>query len=503
VTEPAITTHARARPDRLALIDADRTRTFAELDARANQVARVLARRGVVLGDRIGLSLRNSIEFFEVSSAAARLGATVVPVPWRNKRDEVEYMVSDSKAKVLFAEEDNRSVVEGIPGAIFRGVEYEGLVGAEESSPPEAGDVTGTSGFRYYTSGTTGRPKAIVRMASPDAPPQTRGDMVASMGGRLAGLIEPDNVHLLAGAAYHTAPGIFSNLALNFGQTLVIMSHFDAEECLRLIERHRVTWSQMVPIHFVRILALEPKVRDRYVLSSVRRILHAAAPCPVDVKWKIMDVFPPGTIYEYYAATEGLATECPPEIWTRKPGTVGIPSPGIEIHILDEEGREVAPNEVGQIYVTPPGGARFEYEGAPKKTAETWRDNMFSVGDMGYLDEDGYLFLTDRKTHMIISGGANIYPAEVENVLFAHPAVSDVAVLGVPDAEWGEQVKAIVEAKAAVTESELIEFARERLSHYKCPKTVDFVEAMPRDPNGKIKKRELRDPYWTGAAHQI
>jgi long-chain acyl-CoA synthetase len=290
-------------------------------------------------------------------------------------------------------------------------------------------------------------------------------------------------------------------MALGRGHTVVVMERFDPEEGLRLIEKEKVTWTQMAPIHLVRITGLPDEVKARYDLSSLKRLLHAGAPCPVDVKWKALDLFPEGSIYEYYAATEGYATECPTEVWRARPGTVGKPAPGIEVRILDDDGKELGANEIGTVYID--NGMSFEYDGAPEKTAETWRGSSFSVGDMGYLDDEGYLFLTDRKSHMIISGGANIYPAEVENVLYSHPAVGDVAVLGVPDAEFGEQVKAVVEAKSPVTEAELIEFCRERLSHFKCPKSVDFVDVLPRDPNGKIRKKDIRDPYWEGQTKRI
>ena len=242
-------------------------------------------------------------------------------------------------------------------------------------------------------------------------------------------------------------------------------------------------------------------MKQRYDLSSMKRLLHAGAPCPVDVKWKALELFPGDVVHEYYAATEGYATECPAADWTRKPGTVGRPVPGITIRILDDEGNEVATGEVGKVYID--NGSRFEYEGAPEKTADTWRGDEFSVGDMGYVDDEGFLFLTDRAAHMIISGGANIYPAEVENVLFGHPAVADVAVIGVPDDEFGEQVKAVVETRSDVSESELLAFCRDRLAGYKCPKSVDFVDELPRDPNGKIRKATLRDPYWEGRATRI
>ena len=321
------------------------------------------------------------------------------------------------------------------------------------------------------------------------------------MADRLGVVAQPGEVHLLAAVMYHTAPGAYAVMALGWGHTVVIMDHFDPEEALRLIDRWHVTWTQMAPIHLVRIVGLPEATQHRYDLSSMKRLLHAGAPCPVDVKWKALALFPEGSIYEYYAATEGFATECTTEDWRRKPGTVGRPVGGITIRILDEDGNALPANEIGLVYID--NGGRFEYEGAPEKTADTWRGNEFSVGDMGYLDDDGYLFLTDRKSHMIISGGANIYPAEVENVLFAHPSVADVAVIGVPDDEFGEQVKAVIEARSTVSDTELLEFCRERLAHYKCPKSVDFVDTMPRDPNGKIRKAQLREPYWEGRSAKI
>jgi long-chain acyl-CoA synthetase len=421
-----------------------------------------------------------------------------VPVSFRFKRDEIEYMVADSKAVVVVAEPANAAEYAGLPGTIFRGEPYESWVGREPSERLEADVNSGAAApLRYYTSGTTGRPKAIVRHESQAATAVSQRMTAA----RLGPVMHPGEVHLLAGVVYHTAPGAYASAALGLGHTVVITDHFDAEEALALMERHRVTWTQMAPIHLVRMVSLPEHVRQRYDLSSMKRLLHAGAPCPVEVKWKVLQMFPEGSVYEYYAATEGVATECPEEVWRHKPGTVGLPLPGVSIHVLGEDGSELEPGQVGQVYVR--NGSRFEYEGAPEKTAETWRGDMFSVGDMGYLDEDGYLFLTDRMSHMIISGGANVYPAEIENVLYGHPAVADVAVIGVPDDEFGEQVKAIVEVRSGITETDLIDYCRARLSHYKCPKTIDFVESLPRDPNGKVRKRDLREPYWAGRDKRI
>jgi long-chain acyl-CoA synthetase len=497
--------HATERGDAPALISGERVVTWAELDTRGNQAARALAGRGIGEGDRVAVGLRNCVEFYELVVGAGRLGATVMPVSFRFMRDEVEYMVGDAKAAVVFAEPANREEYQGLPATIYRGDEYDEWVDAESGDPLEHQIGNGLAALRYYTSGTTGRPKAILRTEVADqAPERTAAAMAAGQAvfsARLGVVAGPGEVHLLAAVVYHTAPGAYSTMALTWGHTVVIMDHFDAEEALRLIERHGVTWTQMAPIHLVRIVALPDDVKRRYDLSSVKRLLHAGAPCPVDVKWKALELFPEGTVYEYYAASEGYATECPADDWVRKPGTVGRPAPGITIRILDDDGNEVAAGEVGQVYID--NGSYFEYDGAPEKTAETWRGDEFSVGDMGFVDEDGFLFLTDRKSHMIISGGANIYPAEVENVLFGHPAVADVAVIGVPDDEFGEQVKAVVQARQDVSEAELLGFCRERLAHYKCPRSVDFVDELPRDPNGKIRKARLRDPYWEGRAKRI
>ena len=399
---------------------------------------------------------------------------------------------------------------------IFVGGEYEDMVTTQNDGPLAQSEERPLIGFRYYTSGTTGRPKAIegelptgdelAALRASFMPPVTPGtlgdDGRRTLGrGQTEGLEGADEVHLLVGPAYHTAPGTFANRALQYGQTVVIMRHFDARGCLELIQAHGITWSHMVPINFVRILKLAEDVRRRYDLSSVRRILHAAAPCPVDVKRAIIEVFPPDSIYEYYGATEGLATVCPADEWRSKPGTVGRAAPGVEVRVYGDDGDELAPGEIGTVYFSPM--MRFSYAGAPEKTENAWRGRFFTAGDMGYLDDDGYLFLTDRKIDMIITGGANVYPAEVEGVLFMHPDVADVAVFGVPDPEWGERVHAVIEIRSAVTEGDIIAFCRDRLAHYKCPTSVEIVDVLPRDPNGKIRKRLLRDEHWADATKKI
>ncbi|MFN2544014.1 MAG: AMP-binding protein [Actinomycetota bacterium] len=492
MTELGIAAHARRNPWKTAISDGDRQVSFGELHGRSCRAAHLLRGLGIGPEQRLAVALPNCPEFFEVSAAAAMLGAEVVPISWRATADELGYLVGDSGATVLVAESDR-----DVAAAVLSLDEYERLLVAEPDTPPQDSLDPAPTFYRAYTSGTTGRPKAV------DRPHPTVERYLQSMlrYPLLQGLTDPGEVHLACGPVYHTAPRAFAAYALLLGQSVVLMRHFDAKECLRLIERHRVTWTHMVPINFVRILAL-PNARD-FDLSSVKRVLHAAAPCPVDVKRRVMDLFPRNTVWEYYGMTEGLATMISPSEWLRKPGSVGRAAPDLEVHILDDEGREVPRGEVGLVYVPPMAGVRFSYAGAPEKTAEIWRGDLYTVGDMGYVDEDGYLFLVDRKQDLIISGGTNIYPAEVEAVLYGHPAVGDVVVIGVPDPEWGEQVKAIVEKRADVTELELIEFCRERLAHDKCPKSVDFVEQLPRDPNGKVRKRELRDRYWDAAGRKI
>jgi long-chain acyl-CoA synthetase len=491
-----INTHAANRPEATAVVAGTRRISYGEFDWRANQAARAFAKRGVKAGDRVPIALRNRPEFFEAATGVARLGAEVIPLSYRYKRAEVVAIVTDAKARLIIAEDDARETMTDLP-ALHLGGEYEAALDAEDTAAVT--DEIAPVFFRYYTSGTTGVPKAVER-PSPNTTAYLHGVVGYPL---LAGLTDVHQVHLVCGPLYHTAPCAFANYALILGHTVVLMEHFDADECLALIEREGVSWSHMVPINFIRILALDDETRTKRDLSSVKRIMHAAAPCPVDVKRRIMDVFPADTVWEYYGMTEGLATLISPDEWLERPGTVGRKAPNIDLAILDENGNELPAGEVGLIYVSPMGGVKFSYAGAPEKTAAAWRGDRYTVGDMGYLDEDGYLFLTDRKIDMIISGGANIYPAEVEATLFQHPAVGDCTVIGIPDDEWGEAVLAIVEPRAPVTEDGLIAFCRDNLAHFKCPKSVRFVDSLPRDPNGKIRKRELRDPYWAGRERNI
>ena len=495
------TVRSRELTDAIVFVAGDWRVTRGEYEDRVARAVTVLRQRGIGAGGCIGIALRNRPQFFELLTAATAVGAQAVPIAWRLKRDEVRYLAEDSGVELLVFDPEAAEATAGLPGLALDA--YERLLATAE---PAADVDAAPAGFRLelYSSGTTGRPKAIEReltaeIQPDDKPPDTR--KLGFLG--MLGVADPDEVHLFCGPLYHSQPIGFATSALSAGHRVVMMEgSFDAQNCLRLIERERVTWMTCVPTHLVRILAV-PGV-ERYDLSSIKAVFHSAAPCPRDVKARIMELFPPDTVWEVYGGTEGSLTMISPQEWLKKPGSVGRPfPPGTELHILDDDGNELPAGRLGLVYGRSPIMTRFHYRGAPELDAETWRGDLFTLGDVGFVDEDGYLFLADRKKDMIISGGANVYPAEVEAVLFNHPAVGDAAVIGVPDPEWGESVKAIVEPRAPVTAGEIIEHCRANLAHYKCPKTVEFMTRLPRDPSGKVRKRELREPYWSGAGRAV
>jgi long-chain acyl-CoA synthetase len=496
--------NAAERPEHTALVCGERRLSYGALDRLVNRTAHAMAARGLASGGRVALMLGNGVEFFAVTNAAAKLGALAVPINYRWRRDELAYVLADAAPDVLIVEAAFLSEAEPALATAGRPTRDRVLVLGEapgwtsfDAALAAAPDTTpagalARSGYNIviYTSGTTGRPKGVVH---PHIDPEigfAAQKMLVEMWG-----FRPDDVHLMVGPAYHTMPGAYVAQHLFVGATSVLMRKFDAEECLRSIATERVTTSAMVPAHFIRILELPESVRARYDLSSVRKILHAAAPCPPDVKRRIMQVFPPGTVWEFYGATEGPGTIIGPDEWLAKPGSVGRPWPGITVSILDDEGRDRAPGEVGTIYLSSRPGARFRYHNAEEKTASAFRGDRFTVGDMGYLDADGYLYISDRKHDMIISGGVNIYPLEIEHVLIAHPDVVDVAVFGIPDPRWGETVVAVVERRkdTSLDGASLQAWARERMADYKVPRRIELVAELPRDPNGKVLKRFLRD----------
>jgi long-chain acyl-CoA synthetase len=481
--------------------------THRELDERSNRLARLFRARGLAPGDGVAVFMENNVRFMEITWAAQRAGLYWTTINSHLTAPEVEYIVADCAARVFVSSKRLAEVVAGIaPDAIPR-VEsrllVDGVIDGWESYedavaayPPEPIADECEGGALLYSSGTTGRPKGILRPLS-----------LAPMGESLdplttffdwCGFVE-GSVYLSPAPLYHAAPIAWSMGIQRRSGTVVLMGRFDAEEALALIERHGVTCGQFVPTMFVRMLKLPKEKRESYDLSSLRSAVHAAAPCPVDVKQQMMEWWGP-IIYEYYSSTEGAgATFVEPEEWLAHPGTVGKPMAGA-VHVLDDDGDELPNGEAGTLWFEGPLG--FEYRNDPAKTAEAVNSLGYkTVGDIGYVDDDGYLYLTDRKAHMIISGGVNIYPQEAENVLVMHPKVVDVAVFGVPDDDLGEQVKAVVQPAdfdnaGPELEAELIEYCRAHLAHYKCPRTVDFERELPRLDTGKLYKGKLRARYW-------
>ncbi len=481
---------ARVRPDSPALVVGDATWTFGELDAAARDLAHALHRLGVRRGDKVGVLVANSAEFFMATHACGRLGAVVVPINIHFKADEAGWLVTDSGATAVVVARNLQDALSGVPD-VPRLVVEDGWPGDQpEIDPPEViGDGWPTT--MAYTSGTTGRPKGVAM-----GPDDIRRRAVGAAAGGLRWGLDHHDVHLMVGPAYHSGPSYWAQMHLAFGASVVVMPRWDAAEALALIERLRVTTTHMVPANFQRILALPEAVRDGRDLSSLKLVVHAAAPCPVPLKRAFMDFVGAEKVWEYYGASEGGGTVISPEEWLERPGSVGKPFPGNEFVILDDAGNELPAGEVGTVW-TRPAESSFEYHNDPEKTAAQHRGKFFTVGDAGYLDADGYLFLADRKSDMVISGGVNIYPREIEECILTHPGVVDCAVLGVPDPEWGEVLYALVQPDpAAPPDAEtVVEWVRDRLADYKRPRIVEFVTELPRDPNGKVRKPKLREAY--------
>lgn len=492
--------HAQRDPHRPAAVEpaTGRTRTFAELDERSSRLAAHLERAGILERGHVAALLPNCLEYFDVAWATQRSGLWLTPVNWHLTGSEAGYVITDCGAQALvsspellaLSDEDARLA----PPAL-RLVTGGDLESAIENAPPRPTRPETEGALMFYSSGTTGRPKGIIRPWQ-EEPYGTLKGIELLMAGAFG--FSSDTVYLCPAPLYHAAPIAWSMGAQRLGGTVVIMERFDPLETLRLIERYGVTHVQMVPTMFVRLLKLSEEERTRFDLSTLRCVIHAAAPCPVEVKAKMLEWWGP-VIHEYYSSSEGNGfTMIGPDEWLEHPGSVGRALGG-RIHILGEEGEELPPGEVGTVWFE--GTGRFEYHNDPAKTADAFNDRGWStLGDMGSLDEDGYLYLSDRRTNLILSGGVNIYPQEIENELALHPAVLDVAVIGVPDPDMGQQVKAVVQpvessAGGPALEAELIAFCRSRLAGFKCPRSVDFVDELPRLPSGKLAKRLLIDRY--------
>jgi long-chain acyl-CoA synthetase len=500
---------ATERPDLTSVVDPDGQQvSYAELAAAADRYGRGFQAMGLAPGDSVVLLLPNGIDLVACYFGAFQTGLYVVMANWHLVGAEVAYLIEDSGAKAFIAHERfaatatdaaTRTGVAGFAVGDVPGFAPLASLGAGETGRP---DIRTAGSPMLYTSGTTGRPKGVRRPltgADPDVVPPAATWFFGIFG------LEPfdDHVHVCGSPLYHTAVLNFVANSIQLGHTAVLMDRWQPAEMLRLIEKHRVTHSHMVPTQFHRLLELPAEVRDRYDVSSLRCMIHGAAPCPLEVKRRMLDWWGP-VVTEYYAATEGGGTAISATEWLAKPGSVGLPWPGSVVQVLDDAGEPAPVGEPGLVYMRM-GASTFEYHKDAEKTRAARVGDLFTLGDIGYLDEDGYLFLCDRKADMIISGGVNIYPAEIENELAVHPKVADVAVFGVPNPDWGEEIKAVVQPASGVAPDaeltdELLTFAAERLAKFKLPRTIDYLPELPRDPNGKLYKRKLRDPYWAGRA---
>src|SRR4051794_2233995 len=507
----------------LGVISGERRRSHAEVADRAARIAGGFEGLGVGQGDSVCILMRNDIAFIEAAYAAMQLGAYAVPVNWHFKPEEINYILEDSATRVLIGHAD---MLRQLRGAIPAGVtvlsvptppeiianyriDPDHLAAPDfaidveswlEQQQPYDGPLRPQPQNMIYTSGTTGHPKGVRR----HAPTPEQAASSERMRGMIYGL-KPGARALLPGPLYHSAPNSFGLRSGRLGGALVLMPRFDPEEFLRLVEAEKIDTIFMVPTMFIRLMKLPEEVRQKYDISSLRHVIHAAAPCPADVKRAMIEWWGP-VIYEFYGSTEsGAVTFANSEDALTKPGTVGKIAPGAELRFIGDDGRVLPHGEIGDIYSRIAGNPDFTYHNKPEKRAEIDRDGFITSGDVGYIDHDGYVFISDRKRDMVISGGVNIYPAEIEAALHALPGVHDCAVFGIPDQEFGEALMAVVEPQPGVTLeiSNIRARLKKSLADYKVPKHIEIQKNLPREDSGKIFKRRLRDSYWERAGRRI
>jgi long-chain acyl-CoA synthetase len=515
MTEPSSLFHG--------IISGERRRSHAEVADRTERIVGGLSELGIKQGDSVCILMRNDIAFIEAAYAAMRLGAYAVPVNWHFKPEEIEYVLKDSGTRVLIAHADMLHRLRGVipdrvtvlsvptPPEILAAysVDPDHLAAPDFATDLESwlvrqrpynGEALPQPANMIYTSGTTGHPKGVRR----NAPTPEQSAAAERMRTLIYGL-KPGARALLPGPLYHSAPNSFGLRAGRLGGALVLMPRFEPEEFLRLVEAEAIDSMFMVPTMFIRLMKLPQPVRAKYDMSSLRHVIHAAAPCPADVKRAMIEWWGP-VIHEFYGSTEsGAVTYANSEDALKKPGTVGRIAPGAELRFVGEDGKLLPQGAIGEIYSRISGNPDFTYHNKPEKRSEIERDGFITSGDVGYIDEDGYVFICDRKRDMVISGGVNIYPAEIEAVLHGLPGVHDCAVFGIPDDEFGEALMAVVEPQPGVT----LDLAairaqlKRQLADYKVPKHVEIHAELPREDSGKIFKRRLRDPYWARAGRRI
>jgi acyl-CoA synthetase (AMP-forming)/AMP-acid ligase II len=517
--DDTLSVYARSQPDKPGVID-DRpdgtvvSWTYAELETRANRVANLLLSLGAGPGQNVLWCGPNSPEVVAVMNATRKIGAVAVPLNYRLTPEEARYVINHSDAEVAYVDHEQLPLFAALRGQLDKvrhiiavggpagGTATDGMLTDADidAAPADAPAPVEPGGSMIYTSGTTGKPKGAFRAHPQD--PEVLGTLLNQFGFR------PDDIYLTSGPLYHSGPSAFMGAGMLYGQTIIVQRKFDAEDWLRLVDKYRVSSTFSAPALVRMICALPDEVKDRYDRSTMRVMIANAAPWSYALKQRYLADFPPESLFEIYGSTElGVDTVLRPEDQLRKPGSCGQPAPHIEIKLLDDDGNEVTgtgPDHTGEVFVR--SGVAFDtYYKNDGSYASSSRGDFHTVGDIAYRDDEGYLYICDRKTDMIITGGMNVYPAEIEAALDTHPGIYDVAVFGIPSEEWGEIVHAtVVRAPgSALTGDQVMAFAREHLAGYKVPRSVDFTAELPRTGSGKILKRELRAPYWAGRAAQV